>query len=657
MPEPEANSPSVRQEQRLLDSARGPLEAAGSEVTGDDGAVHDPGTSREAGPPAADSREESGYSRPPASKGAIESIETLGFEERLGATNSFGLQESDASTETSTPIAGPSPTEASEREAAKIGNAEFEDSDKETSDSQAADSESADEEKPATPELNDEQLADVWKELRTAIRKRIQPEQFETWFRRANLESVGNSSLCIAVQNEFSRDWLRSYYREVIEEAALKVLSRKLRAEFSVDPELTVHSPIVESAAEEHTRTGATPFEEEDGLSGAPAQDTSFAASKPPAKARDPQLISEVDGIDDSRRLGPGTSGGLVRGSDIGLNPRYTFDNFVVGPCNRFCHAVSLGTAEAPGRTYNPLFLHGNVGLGKTHLLQAICYSMIENWPDVRILFLSCETFVNHFISALENGDLQKFRGRYRNVDVIVVDDIHLLANKERTQEEFFHTFNSLYNAGKQIILSSDSPPKDIPTLQDRLVSRFKWGLVTEIEPPCYETRMAILKRKGRERGQELPDEVAQIIAERIDTNIRELEGTVNKLYSFSNVTGQAITVEFAREVLTELFNKRRGQPAMEDIIEVVTSHFGVKLSDLQSKKRTNQIAFPRQIAMYLARKITRHSLEEVGGFFGGRDHSTVLHAVRKVGKLLEEDGATRDQVLGFLEELQAPGQ
>jgi len=402
----------------------------------------------------------------------------------------------------------------------------------------------------------------------------------------------------------------------VIAEAAQQTLARKVQVEYVVDSELTV-SPRPPSSGE----------------------------GGPPASG------SREAGAQDA--IAPNTSGGLVRGSDIGLNPRYTFENFVVGPCNRFCHAVSLGTAEAPGKTYNPLFLHGSVGLGKTHLLQSICYSLIDNWKDVRILFLSCETFVNHFISALENGDLQKFRHKYRHVDVLVVDDIHVLANKERTQEEFFHTFNSLYNAGKQIILSSDSPPKDIPTLQDRLVSRFKWGLVTEIEPPCYETRMAILRRKGRERGQELPDEVAQIIAEHIDTNIRELEGAINKLYSFSNVTGRAITVEFAREVLTEVFTKRRGQPSMDDIIEVVTSHFSVKLSELQSKKRTNQIAFPRQIAMYLARQITRHSLEEIGGFFGGRDHTTVLHAARKLTRLAQEDEQVRGLLAGFLDDLQ----
>jgi chromosomal replication initiator protein len=284
-----------------------------------------------------------------------------------------------------------------------------------------------------------------------------------------------------------------------------------------------------------------------------------------------------------------------------------------------------------------------------------LCFALLDRNPKTRILYLSCETFVNHFINALENGDLQKFRHKYRNVDVLVVDDIHVLANKDRTQEEFFHTFNTLYQSGKQIVLSSDSPPKDIPTLQERLVSRFKWGLVTEIEPPCYETRMAILKRKSRERGREIPDDVARLLAERIDSNIRELEGAVTKLIGYAGLAGAPVSNELAREALRELFEKRKGQPSMEDIIGLVTEHFGVKLSELQSKKRTNAIAFPRQIAMYLARQITRHSLEEIGGFFGGRDHSTVIYAVDKIGALALSDEACRRLLEEFLGKLQAP--
>jgi chromosomal replication initiator protein len=477
------------------------------------------------------------------------------------------------------------------------------------------------------------QLQAVWARLQGAIRKRVQPEQYDTWLRRALLVSVDESSVTLAVQNNFTLNWLSQYYRTQIVEAIAEVFQAPLELRFNIDPELTIQSaPAAEKQVEAEVQAAAPPTNQ------APwnrAQSATPAQKQPKGRGF--------------------TSDGLVRGSDIGLNPKYTFDNFVVGPCNRFCHAVSLGTVESPGKAHNPLFLHGNVGLGKTHLLQSICAALLENWQDIRILFLSCETFVNHFISALENGDLQKFRNKYRNVDVLVVDDIHVLANKERTQEEFFHTFNTLYNDGKQIVLASDSPPKDIPTLQDRLVSRFKWGLVTEIEPPCYETRMAILKRKGRERGEELPDEVAQIIAERVDTNIRELEGAVNKLYGFANVTNQRISVEFTREVLGDLFVQRRGQPTMEDIIQVVTGHFSVKLSDLQSKKRTNQVAFPRQVAMYLARRITRHSLEEIGGFFGGRDHSTVLHGVKKITKLTEKDPAIQELLSGFLGQLQGP--
>jgi chromosomal replication initiator protein len=286
-----------------------------------------------------------------------------------------------------------------------------------------------------------------------------------------------------------------------------------------------------------------------------------------------------------------------------------------------------------------------------------LCVSLLERNPKTRILYLSCETFVNHFIGALEDGDVQKFRNKYRNVDVLVVDDIHLLANKERTQEEFFHTFNALHQQGKQIVLSSDSPPRDIPTLQERLVSRFKWGLVTEIEPPCYETRMAILKRKSRDRGREIPDDVACLLAERVDSNIRELEGAVTKLLSYAGLSGRPVTPELAREALRELFAVRKGQPSMEDILNLVTARFEVKLSDLQSKRRTNTIAYPRQIAMWLARQITRHSLEEIGGFFGGRDHSTVIYAVAKVQRQGDSDPETRSLLDELLGKLKSPSE
>jgi chromosomal replication initiator protein len=458
----------------------------------------------------------------------------------------------------------------------------------------------------------DEQRMELWRRVQDEVRQRIKKEQFETWFRRATLKSASDEKVTIAVQNTFARDWLKGNYASELRQAVEAVFGPERTIEVEVDAELTVAD-----------RPTPTP-------EAAPALPAAPLAAAQPARPAN-----------------------LLWASDVVLNQQYRFDNFVVGPCNRFAHAASLGVSESPGSAYNPFFLHGNVGLGKTHLLQSLCFTLLESAPETRILYLSCETFVNHFIGALENGDLQKFRHKYRNVDVLVVDDIHMLANKERTQEEFFHTFNTLYNAGKQIVLSSDSPPKEIPTLQERLVSRFKWGLVTEIESPCYETRMAILKRKSKQRGNELSDEVARLLAEHIDTNIRELEGAVTRVIGFANLAGQPVTPELARRVLRDVFAVHRGQPSMEDVLKVVTAHFGVKVTDLQSRRRTNAIAHPRQIGMYLTRKITRHSLEEIGGFYGGRDHSTVVYAVEKIERQMREDEDFRRLIANFLGQLQ----
>ena len=464
-------------------------------------------------------------------------------------------------------------------------------------------------------------LIEAWKLLQGAIRERVKKEQYETWFRRAALVQADSTRVCLAVQNTFARDWLKANYSSELRAAVLAAFGENLPVDFIVDSELTVSE-----------RTTPPP-ESDPETRAAPARNASPVEAPAPAQIRP---ISR-----------------LMWDSDVALNPHYRFDNFVVGPCNRFAHAAALGVSEAPGTNYNPFFLHGSVGLGKTHLMQSMCYTLLERAPETRILFLSCETFVNHFIGALENGDLQKFRNKYRNVDVLVVDDIHMLANKERTQEEFFHTFNTLYNAGKQIVLSSDSPPKEIPTLENRLVSRFKWGLVTEVESPCYETRMAILKRKSRQRGHELPDDVARLLAEHIDTNIRELEGAVTRVLGYATLSGQEVTPALARKVLKDVFSVHRGEPSMEDVLRVVTGHFNVKVTDLQSRRRTNAIAYPRQVGMYLARKITRHSLEEIGGFFGGRDHSTVLYAVEKISRQIQADEAVRQLVAGFLGQLQ----
>jgi chromosomal replication initiator protein len=320
------------------------------------------------------------------------------------------------------------------------------------------------------------------------------------------------------------------------------------------------------------------------------------------------------------------------------LNPDYVFENFVTGPCNRLPHAASLAVAEQPGRAYNPLFIHGGVGLGKTHLLQAICQTVLGKNQDARILYLSCDSFINQFINAVESGDMNNFRHRYRNVDMLVIDDIHFLAGRDRTQEEFFHTFNTLFQCHKQIILSADCAPSEIPELEERLVSRFNWGLVAHISKPCFETRVAILKKKARMRELELADDVICYIAARVENNTRELEGAITKIQGMSLLQNGQIDLELAKSALGDTVAAEQKRITIQQVIDAVTKYYNVRPADLQSKRRHKSIAFPRQVCMYLARRHTRYSLEEIGGYFGGRDHTTVLHAVRTITRDCSDD-------------------
>lgn len=322
---------------------------------------------------------------------------------------------------------------------------------------------------------------------------------------------------------------------------------------------------------------------------------------------------------------------GLRHDDSLVINPDYAFENFVEGPGNRLALAAARAVSANPGRAYNPLFIHGGVGLGKTHLLQAVCLRIAEQTPRAVMYYISCEGFITQFIESVQSGEMAQFRHRFRDVDVLVIDDIHFLAKRDRTQEEFFHTFNSLYHANKQIILSSDAPPEEIPDLEQRLVSRFMWGLVAKMDPPCYETRVAILKTKSRLRGIDLPDDVACYIAARIDTNIRELEGAITKLQIQATVEGRALDLELAKTAMGDASAQVVSEPTIQGIINAVTDFYGVRLTDLQSKRRQRSVALPRQVCMFLARKHTRHSLEEIGGYFGGRDHTTVMHAIRTI--------------------------
>jgi chromosomal replication initiator protein len=327
------------------------------------------------------------------------------------------------------------------------------------------------------------------------------------------------------------------------------------------------------------------------------------------------------------------------------LSPDFSFDSFVVGPDNRLAHAAALAVAQQPGRAYNPFFVHGGVGLGKTHLLQAICQQTIRNNPDMRIYYTSCNAFMNDFHDAVQSGDMHSFRHRFRNYDLLVVDDIHDLANRGTSQEEFFHTFNTLYQGGRQIVLSSDALPSEIPDLEERLTSRFSCGLVANIERPCYETRVAIVKSKAALRSLNLPDDVAGYIAARIDTNIREIEGAITKIQTLAMLDGCEIDLAMTkRSIGDQLRTSGTAKLTIQDILDTVSGFYGLKLTELLSKRRHKSVSLPRQIGMYLARKHTRFSLGEIGGYFGGRDHTTVMHAIKSIdGKRIGDDRLDQD--------------
>lgn len=336
---------------------------------------------------------------------------------------------------------------------------------------------------------------------------------------------------------------------------------------------------------------------------------------------------------------GPTRSTGDLGSDELLLSPDHTFANFVVGPGNQLACAAAKAVSEQLGRAYNPLFIHGGVGLGKTHLLQAICHQINDAHADATTYYVSCDTFMNEFMQCVQNGQMHTFHQRYRHVDLLMIDDIHFLTNRERTQEEFFHTFNTLYQNDKQIVLSSDSPPSEIPQLEERLISRFNWGLVTRVDQPCYETRVAIVQKKAELRGLPLPNDVVYFIAAKIESNTRELEGAITKVQSLAALRQLPIELKLAQQALgdqqTIVVNP---QPSIQNIIDAVTNYYGVKLADLQSKRRHRSITIPRQVCMHLARKRTRYSLEEIGGYFGGRDHTTVMHACRTIEGRAQSD-------------------
>ena len=402
--------------------------------------------------------------------------------------------------------------------------------------------------------------------------------------------------LRIAAPNSFSRDWLVQHHLDVLKIAAQECVGGHPRVSIVVDETLDP-APV----------------------------------DVPPAPARGPLAPGPVDG----------------------LNPRYTFESFVVGSSNQFAQAACQAVAELPSRAYNPLFIYGGVGLGKTHLLHAVGHQAVKLFRGLSVVYLSSERFTNELINAIRYDRTAEFRGRYRTIDLLLIDDIQFISGKERTQEEFFHTFNDLYESRKQIILSSDCSPKDIPEIEERLRSRFEWGLIADIQPPDFETRVAILKKKAALDRVVLPDDVAYLIAGRVKSNIRELEGSLTRMIAFCALTGREMSVDLAQEVLAELWGDEEKIITIEQVQRKVCDVFAVKLSDLKAKNRTKAVAFPRQVAMYVARQLTHASLAEVGRAFGGKDHTTVLHAVAKITGLIQDDPKLRKTIDSLIQGIQ----
>ncbi|PEA56548.1 chromosomal replication initiator protein DnaA [Bacillus pseudomycoides] len=438
-----------------------------------------------------------------------------------------------------------------------------------------------------------ENISDLWNSTLKELEKKVSKPSYETWLKSTKAYSLKKDVLTITAPNEFARDWLESHYSDLISETIIHLMGA----------ELTIRFIIPQSQTEEEF-------------------------DYPPVQ-KNKTMHDEPNHFPQSM-----------------LNPKYIFDTFVIGSGNRFAHAASLAVAEAPAKAYNPLFIYGGVGLGKTHLMHAIGHYVIEHNPNAKVVYLSSEKFTNEFINSIRDNKAVDFRNKYRNVDVLLIDDIQFLAGKEQTQEEFFHTFNALHEESKQIVISSDRPPKEIPTLEDRLRSRFEWGLITDITPPDLETRIAILRKKAKAEGLDIPNEVMLYIANQIDSNIRELEGALIRVVAYSSLINKDMNADLAAEALKHIIpNSKPKIISIYDIQKAVGDIFQVKLEDFKAKKRTKSVAFPRQIAMYLSRELTDSSLPKIGEEFGGRDHTTVIHAHEKISKLLKTDTQLQRQI------------
>ena len=439
-------------------------------------------------------------------------------------------------------------------------------------------------------------LSNIWPKAEQVIKEKIGPEAFQTWFASVGIEERPVGVLIIQTPDEFFKNLFIERYFNLIKDT-LQHLSPGVKIEFEVNPNIVQQNKSVE---QDYTS----------------AKKTKQHMSAP-------------------------------------LNPRFTFDSFVVGPSNRFSHAACLAVAGSPAKTYNPLFIYGRVGLGKTHLMQAVAHTLQGKNPSFKTCYTTSEKFTNELINAIQNRSTQQFRDKYRRIDMLLIDDVHFIAGKEATQEEFFHTFNTLYDDHKQIIVSSDRPPREISNLEERLVSRFGWGLITDIQPPDLETRIAILKKKIEREPISVPDEVIYFIAQQIKTNIRELEGALIRVVAYSLLEEKPISLAMAQDILKDMVTETKKNITIDSIQRKVADFFDLSLHDLKTKRRNKNIVLPRQVAMYLARELTNQSLPEIGELFGGKDHTTVLHAWNKIKTAVKEDKDLKSTIDKIITDIQ----
>jgi chromosomal replication initiator protein len=461
-------------------------------------------------------------------------------------------------------------------------------------------------------------MQDLLSSILSAISKRVNHHSFTTWFAPISAASTDESTIYLGVPNEISRDWISNNYFDVLEESLEELGLNNYKVTFLIE--------------------------------GPGGNGALKSVRIPEPKSRFSRPISFMNNRENANAV----LAKLIDAEppEFALNPKYTFESFVVGSCNQFARAAALAVADMPSKTYNPLYVYGGVGLGKTHLMHAIGHSIKARNNNLRLTYISSERFMNELINAIRYDKTIIFREKYRNIDVLLMDDIQFLAGKERTQEEFFHTFNALYDSQKQIVISSDCAPREIPTLEERLHSRFEWGLIADIQPPDLETKVAILKRKAENEKIDLPDDVALFIASKIKSNVRELEGSLVRLVAYTSLKGLKIDISLAHEVLRSIIDEDSSGISIEAIQKKVAEHYGLKINDLKSKNNSRSIAVPRQVAMYLCKSLTKASLPEIGREFGGKHHTTVLHSINKIGLLYNKDNVFHRLINSLITEI-----